>query len=415
MSLGAKAFLGLIAGLILGAAFAAFAGPVAEGVAAGADLLGGLWINAILMTIVPMIAAKVIITFAQNEATAILRNAGWRAIALLAALLVIPPILTALVMPEVFAWFPIDPATASSLRESAARAGQGSAPAQATFSQWLLSIVPRNPVRAAADSAVLPLIVFALALGLALSRIGEASREAVTTFFRAVDEAIMVILNVVVRLAPAGIFALALAMSVRVGPAVFGALGYYMLVASLTLAAFLLIPYGVVALATPISFPRFARGCSPAQLVAFATHSSLASLPAMLEGAETRLGLPRALSGIVLPLAASTYRYSAPIWFVTVVYFVGQLYGIPIEPARLATVLPVAVLASITVGGVPSGAVYAVLPVLMAAGLPAEAVGILLAVDPIPNAFRTTLNVTGEMAAAALLGGKTARFGGDGD
>ncbi|MHB9030164.1 MAG: dicarboxylate/amino acid:cation symporter [Candidatus Latescibacterota bacterium] len=408
MSLGMKAFIGLVAGLILGAVLAAYAGTVAEGVAAGADLLGGLWINAILMTIVPMIVAKVIITFAQNEATVILRNAGWKAIALIAALLVIPPVLTALAMPELFAWFPIDPATASSLRESAARAGQGNASSPAAFGQWLLSIVPRNPVRAAADSAILPLIVFSLALGLALSRIGEASRETVTAFFRAIDEAIMVILNVVVRLAPAGIFALALAMSVRVGPAVFGALGYYMLVSSLTLAVFVIFPYLAVALATPISFLRFARGCSPAQLVAFATHSSLASLPAMLEGAETRLGLPRALSGIVLPLAASTYRYSAPIWFVTVVYFVGQLYGISIEPARMAAILPVAILASITVGGVPSGAVYAVLPVLMAAGLPAEAVGILLAVDPIPNAFRTTLNVTGEMAAAALLGGKSA-------
>jgi Na+/H+-dicarboxylate symporter len=413
MSLGAKAFFGLVAGLLLGGILAALARPAAGGVAIVADLLGGLWINAILMTIVPMIVAKVIVTFAQNEATVILRNAGWTAIVLIAALLVIPPVLTALVMPELFAWFSIDPATASSLRENAIQAGQGIAPSPTTFSQWLLSLVPRNPIRAAADSAILPLIVFSLALGLALSRVREASREVISAFFRAVDEAIMVILNVVVRLAPVGIFSLALAMSVRVGPAVFGALGYYMLVSSLTLAVFIIIPYVTIALATPISFLRFAKGCAPAQMVAFATHSSLASLPAMLEGAEIRLGLPRALSGVVLPLAASTYRYSAPIWFVTVVYFVGQLYGIPMDPARLATIFPVAILASITVGGVPSGAVYAVLPVLMAAGLPADAVGILLAVDPIPNAFRTTLNVTGEMAVVTLLGGKKKEASGE--
>lgn len=407
MSLGTKALIGLLTGIAAGAILAFAAGRSAAGIATGANLLGALWINAILMTIVPLVVSKVIVTFARNEAVAVLRSAGWRALGLIAGLLIVPAVLTVLVMPHLFTWFPIDATAAASLRDSAARMGMGSASSPAAFSQWLLTIVPSNPVKAAADSAMLPLIVFSLLLGIALTRIAPDSSQSVVAFFKAIDEAIMVLLNVIIRLAPVGIFALALSMSVRVGSAIFGILGYYILVASVTLAVFTLVPYLVVRLATPFTFKRFAQASSPAQLVAFATHSSLASLPAMLEGADTRLGLPRAVSGVVLPLAASTFRYSAPIWFVTVVFFVGQLYGITIEPARLAQVVMVAVLTSITVGGVPSGAVYVAVPVLMAAGLPAESVGILLAVDPIPNGFRTVANVTGDMAAAALLGSRT--------
>ena len=407
MSLGTKALIGLLAGIFAGVTLTLVAGRSAAGIATGANLLGGLWINSILMTIVPLVVAKVIVTFAQNEAAVVLRSAGWRVLGIIAGLLIVPAVLTVLVMPHLFAWFPIDATAAASLRDSAARMGMGSAPSPASFSQWLLAIVPSNPVKAAADSAMLPLIVFSLLLGIALTRIGPDSSRLVVNLFKAIDEAIMVLLNVIVRLAPFGIFALALSMSVRVGSALFGMLGYYILVASLTLAAFTIVPYLVVSLATPIPFNRFARACTPAQLVAFATHSSLASLPAMLDGADTRLGLPRAVSGVVLPLAATTFRYSAPIWFVIVVFFVGQLYGITIESARLVQVVLVAVLTSITVGGVPSGAVYVAVPVLMAAGLPAESVGILLAVDPIPNGFRTVANVTGDMAAAALLGSRT--------
>jgi proton glutamate symport protein len=405
MSLGTKALIGLLAGILAGVILALTAGKSAAGIATGANLLGSLWINAILMTIVPLVAAKVIVTFAQSEAAAILHSAGWRVLGIIAALLVVPAVLTVLAMPGLFARFPIDSTAAASLRDSAAHMGSN-APSPVAFSQWLVSIVPGNPIKAAADSAMLPLIVFSLLFGVALTRIGEDSRRLVVNLFKAIDEAIMVLLNVIVRLAPFGIFALALSMSVRVGSAIFGMLGYYILAASLTLAAFTIVPYLVVSLATPISLRRFARGCSPAQLVAFATHSSLASLPAMLDGADNRLGLSRAVSGVVLPLAASTFRYSAPIWFVIVVFFVSQLYGITIESGRMVQVVLVAVLTSITVGGVPSGAVYVAVPVLMAAGLPAESLGILLAVDPIPNGFRTVANVTGDMAAAALLGGK---------
>ena len=137
-----------------------------------------------------------------------------------------------------------------------------------------------------------------------------------------------------------------------------------------------------------VSPSRFARAAAPAQVVAFGTHSSMASLPAMIDGAETRLGLSQTATGFVLPLSLAVFKYSGPIWFVVVTYFVGRLYDVAIDPvaARSRSWSPPSS-TSFAIGGVPSGAVVVVAPVLAAAGLPVEAMGLLLAVDPIPNAL----------------------------
>jgi Na+/H+-dicarboxylate symporter len=134
----------------------------------------------------------------------------------------------------------------------------------------------------------------------------------------------------------------------------------------------------------------------------------MASFPAMLEAADTRLGLSQTATGYVLPLALAVFKYSGPIWFIVVTVFVGRLYGIAIEPAEAVTIVVASVATSFAVGAVPSGAAVAVAPVLVAAGLPVEAMGLLLAVDPIPNGFRTVANVTGMLAVTVLADGRRA-------
>ena len=207
-------------------------------------------------------------------------------------------------------------------------------------------------------------------------------------------------------LSPYGVFALGLGLAMRVGIGIVGALGYYVIVSSVTIFVFTLALYVVVAVGAGISPRRFARAAAPAQVVALSTHSSLASLPAMIEGAEVRLGLSQTATGFVLPLALAVFKYSSPIWFVVVTYFVGRLYDVAIDPSRVVPIVLMAVVTSFAVGGVPSGAAVMVAPVLLAAGLPPEAMGLLIAVDPIPNAFRTVANVTGMLAVTALANGK---------
>jgi Na+/H+-dicarboxylate symporter len=132
----------------------------------------------------------------------------------------------------------------------------------------------------------------------------------------------------------------------------------------------------------------------------------MASLPAMLEGAQVRLKLSPTATGFVLPLSLAVFKFASPIWFVVVTCFVARLYDVPIDPSRAAAVVLAAVITSFAVGGVPSGAVVVVAPVLSAAGLPLESMGLLLAVDVIPNACRTVANVTGMLAVTALADGR---------
>ncbi len=159
--------------------------------------------------------------------------------------------------------------------------------------------------------------------------------------------------------------------------------------------------YGVVVAGTRVPLRHFARACAPAQVVALSTHSSAASLPTMLDGAE-RLHLRSGEAGFVLPLSLALFKYSSPVWFIVTAFFVSRLYGVPITDSRLVPMVLIAVATSFAVGGVPSGAAVMAGPVLIAAGLPIEAMGLILAVDPLPNSFRTVANVTGMLTVAAL-------------
>src|SRR5260221_3052562 len=121
----------------------------------------------------------------------------------------------------------------------------------------------------------------------------------------------------------------------------------------------------------------------------------------MIEGTR-RLDLSPTAAGFVLPLSLAVFKYSSRVWFVVAMFFVARLYDIPIAPSHVIPMVLMAVMTSFAVGGVPSGAAVMAGPVLLAAGLPIEAMGLLIAVDPLPNAFRTVANVTGMLAVTAL-------------
>jgi Na+/H+-dicarboxylate symporter len=266
----------------------------------------------------------------------------------------------------------------------------------------VISLVPTNAIRAAADGAIVPLIVFTVAFAFGASRIRRELRDPLVLVFRSVDASITVLLHWIVRLAPFGVFALGLGLAMRVGVGIVGALAFYIAVSSATLLVFTGLLYVVVWIGAGVSPRDFARAAAPAQVVAFGTHSSMASFPAMLEAADKRLGLSQTATGFVLPLALAVFKYSGPIWFIVVTFFVGRLYGVAIDPAGAVAIVVASVATSFAVGAVPSGAALVVAPVLVAAGLPVEAMGLLLAVDPIPNGFRTVANVTGMLAVTVL-------------
>lgn len=397
MSIGTKGLVGLVAGLAVGGAIAAAGSPALLAAGSAIEVAGKLWINAVLMTIIPLVTAKLVVSIAGRSDTGAIGRAGWRAVSIFLVLLIATAALAAAVMPVVFAWLPIDPAATVSLRS-----GAGASPAAPGVAQTILELVPVNVVRAASEGAIVPLLVFTIAFGIAATRIPRPLRETLVTFFRAFDSTISVLLHWIVSLAPYGVFALGLGLTLRAGSGIVTALAYYIVVSSGTMLVLIAALYLVVFVAAGMSPLRFARGAAPAQVVAFGTHSSMASLPVMIEGAETRLGLSPTATGFVLPLALAVFKYSGPAWFVVVAHFVARLYGVQLDAVRSVAIVFASVVASLAIGGVPSGAAVVAAPVLAAAGLPVDALGVLLAVDPIPNAFRTVANVTGMMAAAVL-------------
>ena len=404
-SLTLQVLVALAAGLGLGTA-ASLAGNVRlSRFAAALEPVGTLWVNAILMTVLPLVVSGLVVAIVSASRTGLVGNLGGRAVALFLLLLALTALAAALVVPPLMAALPLGGDAAAGFRESLA-ATASTPPPKVTVGDWIASLLPSNVFRAAADGALLSLVLFTILFAAAVSRIPEGPRETVLAFFLGVSEAMTVLLGWIVRLAPVAIFVLSLALAARVGLAATGALGLYVLVLSGLCVAQILLLTAVPWLFARVSPAAFARAAAPAQLVAFAAHSSLASLPAMLDGAERELAVPKPVSRFVLPLAVSTLKVSAPVHCLVAVFFVARLTATPIPPSQLVALAALALAVSFSVPGVPHGAILVTAPVLAAAGLPTAAVGLLLAVDPIPNAFRSAANTTGNLVVAAALAGR---------
>src|SRR5262249_401368 len=187
------------------------------------------------------------------------------------------------------------------------------------------------------------------------------------------------------------------------GATLAGAIGFYVVVYSVASIAVTLLLYPVVAIVGRIPLRRFALAALPPQLIAFSSSSSIASLPALIETAEKNLQLPEPVTGFGLPLAASTFKIAGPVSWTIGALFVGWFYGVPVNANSVATIAFAAVFLAFAVPGIPRGAFIMLTPLFLAIGLPAQGIGILIAVDAIPDVFATVLNTTGHLTAAALV------------
>ena len=402
-SLTFQVVVALAAGLALGTAASFSADPRWVQLAQLFEPAGTLWVNAILMTVLPLVVSGLVVAIVTAARTGLVGRLGGRAAALFLLLLVLSTAGAALVVPRLAASLPVSSAVEARFRESLAGAAATAVP-KASLGDWIAGLLPSNVFKAAADGAMLPLVLFTILFAAAASRVSEGPRETLVAFFRGISEAMTVLLAGIVRLAPVAVFALSLALAARVGLSATAELGAYVLVLSglciVLILGLLLVPW-VLARVSPV---RFARAAAPSQLVAFAAHSSLASLPAMLDGAERVLDVPKPVSRFALPLAVSTLKVSGPVHCLTAAYFVARLTGTAIPPAQLVSLAVLSLVLSFSLPGVPHGAILVTAPVLAAAGLPTQAVALLLAVDSIPNAFRSAANSTGNMVVAAVLG-----------
>ncbi len=406
MSLSTRVLLALGAGIAAGIALSLVDAGVSRAIVAVVEPFGTLFVNAIRMTVVPLVVSSLIVGVASTEDRAMLARVGGRGILVFVLLLTLSGGLAALVTPPLMSNLQLDPAAVAQVRAaspSASSIAAGAASIQGPAA-WLVSLVPSNAIAAAADGAMLPLIVFALALGLALGAVESTARNEVVLFFRAITESMLTLVRWLLVVAPLGVFALALPLVARLGLAAVGALAVYVILvsaAAVGLIVFVLVPAATLVGRVPAR--EFIRAALPAQVVAFSSRSSLAALPAMIDSARTRLGMSDEITGFFLPFATAMFRIAAPFSMTAGAVFVARLYGITMSPAQLGTVLVTAVLTSFSAPGIPGGSIIVMVPVLTSVGLPIEGLGILLGVDTIPDIFRTTANVTGQLTAATIV------------
>ena len=402
MSQATRILLALVLGLALGLISARAGGAWVENAVAIAEPVGGLWLNALRMTIVPLVVSLLITGIAASAAAARASRLAGRAIVLFILLLWASSGFAMLLTPLLLDLWPLAPDAAAALRGALATTdGATQAPGLADF---LSSILPSNPVAAAAEDAILPLILFTIIFAFALSRLPAEPRALLNGFFRAVADVMLVMVGWILWVGPIGVLALAYVVGVRAGGAAFGALLHYVIILSVVGIVVWLLSFLMGAFGGRMSLPAFVRALGPTQAVAISTQSSLASLPAMLRSAE-RIGVPVQASGLVLPLAVAMFRITGPAMNLAVVIYIAHVFGITLGPAQIAAGVAAAAITTMGAAGIPGQAsfVTSIAPICIAMGVPLEPLALLIAVETIPDIFRTMGNVTMDVAVTTTL------------
>jgi proton glutamate symport protein len=408
MSPTARVLAGLLSGAALGIVLTGFQPSLAADVAGVAQPIGDLWLHALQVTVVPLVVALVVLGVASTSDAAVSGRTARRAIVVFLVLLSAGAAFAAVFAPLQLSLLPRDPELVAQLRAAIGTPVAADA-ATAGFAERFATIIPSNVIAAAAQSAMLPLVVCALLFGFALTRVEARRRSQAIDLFQTLSEAMVIIVRWVLWVAPLGVFALAFSVCVKAGVSVLSVLGWYILAQCTLYLAVTLGLYLVAVFAGGQRLRQFAAGILPAQVIAASTQSSLATLPAMVESAQNRLGCSPAVTALVLPMAVSLFRMTSPVQYIGVSCYIAWIYGVDLSASQLAVGAVLAVVISLGSVGLPGQVSLLAMnmPVVQSMGLPIAPLGLMLAVETIPDAFATLGNVTGDLAATTVVARQT--------
>lgn len=403
-SLTIASLLALGLGIAVGTLLPAQGHPALQAAESVIAMIGAAWVRCLRMIILPLVVSLLVVAIVDSGERAGIARLGGKAVTIFLTVYLALALLAAALFPLLIPAFGIAPGSMAGLRSGGAPPSE--APAGLNLVDWLLQVVPTNPFAAAAEENILQVVVFTIVFAAAVGRLPSESRAAILAFFKPVAEAMLVIISWLMRLSPLAVFALALAAAREIGvDAAWVLVSFAIITTIVMLVAVIGLSCAAGALGG-VGIVRFFRAAWPGQLVAVATRSSLATVPALIDGARNRLGLSDRVVGFGLPFAASTFKPNRLVSSPGKLFFLAWVYGVPIEPVGYAMFAGYVMLLAATTVGVPNQhSRHVTLPAFIALGIPVEGVVLIASVDMLWDFAATVLNSTGYLAATSLLPG----------
>ncbi len=390
MHLSNKILIGLVLGVIVGLVM----GPEGLGFAKKwVAPVGTLFINLIKMIIVPLVLASLIVGACSLGDVRKLGRIGGKTISfylITTALAVTIGIIVALVM---------SPGEGLKLPANAVYKGKEAPP----IMDVLINIIPTSPVKALLDANMLQIIAFALFIGIGITLVGQKAKP-VEAFFDGLAEVTYKIVGIIMELAPYGVFALILPVVAANGPKVLIPLAKVIGAVYIGCIIHLAITYtAALKILGNMSPMKFFKGILPAQMIAFSTCSSAATLPVTMKNTQENLGVSKEVSSFVLPLGATINMDGTAIYQGASALFVAQVYGIDLSLSQMLIIVLTGTLASIGAAGVPGAGLIMLTLTLQSVGLPLEGIALIAGIDRILDMARTTLNITGDAVCSVFI------------
>ena len=400
--------LGLVAGASLGT-LAHFVAPGAawvENVVSWVTApIGTIFLRLLSMLVIPLIVPALALGVASLGDLRKLGRLGLRFLVYTVVVSGIAVVLGVALVEIIGPGRGMDPETVAKLRASSAATTQAPSPlAGRSGSEFFVQLVPSNPVAALASGDMLAVMVFSLLLGIGLAAVRTDAARRLEDSLQGLYDVVMWLLAMVIQLAPIGVACLLFTTTARLGYEVLGELAAYVGVVVGALAIHMLVTYSAsvrwLGGMRPLDFFRAVR---PAMLTAFSTASSNATLPTALLVAENELRLPSHVSRFVLTIGSTANQNGTALFEGVTVLFLAQLYGVDLALSQQFVVVGVCVLGGVGTAGVPAGSIPVIAMILGMVGIPPEAIGLILGVDRFLDMCRTTVNVTGDLAAAVVV------------
>ena len=402
MSNATRILLALFIGLALGVIAAAQAPVIGVQIAYWLYIVGSLWLNGLRMTVVPLVVALLVTGIVKSAEAARAGPMAARTVFWVVCLMIISAVLGAVLTPALLSLWPMPAESAAALR--AALTTVPAVAEQPPLRDFIVALVPTNPISSAANDSILPLLIFTLVFAFAVTRLAQEPRAQMAGFFSALADAMVIVIEWVLKLAPIGVFALAFVVGARSGLAALGAVAHYIVTVSIVGIIVGAFAYPIAVFAGKVRLGEFVRQIAPVQAFAVSTQSSLASLPLMLKKAEA-LGVRESTAGLVLPMAVALLRVTGPAMNLAVALYVANWFGVELDAFDYGFAIFIAALTSMGAVSLPGSVsfVTSIAPICLALGIPIEPLALLIAVETLPDIFRTTGKVQMDVALATVI------------